>query len=497
MRLIDRLGERYRTQGYYEGMASGASVLFTYGENDTHEGSSQQFVAQCKEAYATNGIVFAVILARMSLFSEATFKFRSNVDKRLYGNTSLRILEAPGPNQTTGELLARMEQDVSLAGNAFIWKAEPDLLVRLPPDEVTIVSQVTSSSLGGKYRKVIGYDWEPKALPGLTRLPGVVSTQPRQGQSFTVDEIAHWSPYPDPQANFRGMSWLTPVLREVAADSGLTQYKNQYLDHAATPNMIVKYTQKLRPDTVDRVIERFRERFGGVANSWQPIVLDQGSDATVVGNSLDQLDYKAVQGAGETRIAAAGGVPPIVVGLSEGLASATYSNYQTAMRRFADLTMRPLWRSVCACLERLVPGVPPAGVRLWYDTSDIAALRQSELEIAQVAQVHGATLLTMAQAGFTRESAVAAVVANDLTLLEPEAGVPPAGVKVSVAARETGTVAGTPELPSAPGMGKAPGDTPPDQKAPSSAKPQTAATKIPMPPATVRTPAASNGGRAK
>lgn len=491
MRLVDRLGTRYRQQGYYEGMASGGAVLMTYGTDDNKEGPPPNIARHAQAAYSTNGIVFAVILARMMLFSEATFKFRANSDKRLYGNTSLRILEVPAPNQTTGELLARMEQDVSLTGNAFIWRAEPDLLVRLPPDEVTIVSAVKSSSLGGKYREVVGYDWEPTPTPG-------VRNPKKQGQSFTVDEIAHWSPYPDPQANFRGMSWLTPIAREVEADSGMVAYKTQYLDHAATPNMIVKYAQKLRPDTVDRVVERFRERFGGVGNAWQPIVLDQGSDATVVGNSLDQLDFKHVQGAGETRIAAAGGVPPIVVGLSEGLSSATYSNYQTAMRRFADLTMRPLWRSVCACLEKLVPGVPPTGVRLWYDTTDIAALRQSEIEMAQVSQVRAASLLSMVQAGYTRDSAVEAIVADDLTKLEPETK------QLAPAPAFAGGGGGQPSLGMGGGQANPPkqpqigSDLPPDTKKPSSSTPQTGASKMPMPKATVKTPQpATNGGRAK
>ena len=275
------------------------------------------------------------------------------------------------------------------------------------------------------------------------------------------------------------------------ADSGLTAYKTQYLDHAATPNMVVKYTQKLRPDTVDRVVERFKERFGGITNAWQPIVLDQGSDVTVVGNSLDQLDFKSVQGAGETRIAAAAGVPPIVVGLSEGLSSATYSNYQTAMRRFADLTMRPLWRSVCACLEKLVPGVPPQGVRLWYDTTDIAALRQSEIEMAQVSQVRAASLLSMVQAGYTRDSAVEAIVSDDLGKLEAEkvqAAPATAGAFGGGSLGQGGSQANPPKQPQ---LGE---DTPPDQKKPSSSKPQTAASKMPMPKAIVKTPQ-PNGGR--
>src|SRR5258708_5068477 len=35
-------------------------------------------------------------------------------DKHLFGNTDLRILEEPWPDDSTGELMVRMEQDVSL-----------------------------------------------------------------------------------------------------------------------------------------------------------------------------------------------------------------------------------------------------------------------------------------------------------------------------------------------------------------------------------------------
>jgi phage portal protein BeeE len=83
-------------------------------------------------------------------------------------------------------------------------------------------------------------------------------------------------------------------------------------------------------------------------------VLDEGADATVIGNSFEQMNFSTVQAAGENRIIIASGVPGIVIGSKEGLMAATYSNYEQAMRRFADVTMRPLWRSVCACLSKLV-----------------------------------------------------------------------------------------------------------------------------------------------
>jgi hypothetical protein len=43
----------------------------------------------------------------------------------------------------------------------------------------------------------------------------------------------------------------------------------------------------------------------------------------VVGSDLKQLDFKATQGAGETRIAMLGRVPAPLLGISEGLAGSS------------------------------------------------------------------------------------------------------------------------------------------------------------------------------
>ena len=110
-----------------------------------------------------------------------------------------------------GDLLARMEQDARVAGNAYIW-APPgeDRLVRLRPDWTTIVSELVEVPGGGHVPEQIGYWVEP---PKSVLDPG-------QGQFYPADEVAHWAPIPDPEADFRGMSWLTPVYRDIAARLG-------------------------------------------------------------------------------------------------------------------------------------------------------------------------------------------------------------------------------------------------------------------------------------
>jgi phage portal protein BeeE len=399
--LYTRFSARFTGRGIDP---SGAAVLTTtYGMNG-NEAILPTVMANANEAYCGNAVVFGAILARLSLFSEATFAFRDLADKHLSGsyeldgrrNTALRKLESPWPDGTTGELLVRMIQDADLAGNAYIWDAG-DQLVRLRPDWVTIVSELFADPLGREYRRVVGYYFEPP-----------VQAQRYEGppRFFTVDEIAHWSPNPDPNATFRGMSWLTPVLREVWADQAMTDYKISYLSNAASPNLLIKYAQKLGQDSLLSIADRIQARHGGAENSFRTLVLDEGADVTVIGNTFEQMNFSTVQAAGENRIIIASGVPGIVIGSKEGLMAATYSNYSQAMRKFADITMRPLWRSACDCLAKLI--VVPPGKRLWFDLSDIAALRQGEKEQADTMLVLSQATAQLVAAGAVPESVTAA-----------------------------------------------------------------------------------------
>jgi phage portal protein BeeE len=234
------------------------------------------------------------------------------------------------------------------------------------------------------------------------------------GQFYPAAEVVHWAPIPDPAAEFRGMSWLTPAYRDVLGDEHMGQYKIRYLQNNSTPNLLIRYTQKLQPGTVDAIRERMTARYGGVSNAGKTLVLDQGADVTVVGNSLQQMDFSNVLAVGTERILAAANVPGVLVGL-EPLRGAG-RGYQESMQKLANVYARPQWRSACGALEQLVE--VPGGNRLWFDTSDIAALQDGEMERGQAALVRAQALLALVQAGYTHESAIAAVDSMDLSQLK-------------------------------------------------------------------------------
>src|SRR5215475_10128541 len=413
MRLWDRLIRR--DTGYWEGMASGAAVLqTTYGGPD-REAVLPQWAAWAAQAHASSAVVFSAQLIRMWLFSEVTFQFQAKDDKHLFGNTSLAKVEEPfGPGSTAQGLMVRMEQDAGWAGNSYTWDPPAeDRLVRLRPDWTTIVSEIVTVAGGGHYRRKVGYWWEP---------PKSVLDQGR-GFFIPADEVVHWAPVPDPVADFRGMSWLTPVYRDIAGDDGMAQYKIKYLNNAASPNLLIKYSQKLAPGTVDAVRERMQARYAGSANAFKTLVLDQGADVTVIGNSFSQMDFSNVLQAGTERILAAAEVPPVLVGL-EALRGAG-RGYQESMQKFANVWARPRWRSACAALSQIVD--VPAGNRLWFDTSDIFALQDGEMEKGQTALVKSQGLLALRQAGYTRESSVAFINSGDVSALQPDPLAPAPG----------------------------------------------------------------------
>ena len=179
---------------------------------------------------------------------------------------------------------------------------------------------------------------------------------------------------------------------------------------------MIKYSQKLAPDRVNRLKSTIKERHTGPDGAFGTLVLDEGADLTVVGMDMKGSAFDDLQAAGETRMAAAAGVPPIVAGFRQGLQASAIGEYQQALRSFADLKMRPNWRGVCGVLAKLVE--VPDGAQLWYDTTDVSALQEGEQDKASTSALQAETMNKLIMAGFTPDSVVSAVTAGDMTLLK-------------------------------------------------------------------------------
>lgn len=392
--------------------------------------NEEQLAATTFAACKTNGPTFALVMARLQVFSQVRFqwtRFSNGVPGDLFGTQELAVLERPWRGGTTADLAARMEFDASAAGNAYIRRTSRDRLNRLRPEWVTIVlgSNEDADHPGEAADvEVAGYLYKPPNGRMVALLP---------------DEVAHYAPIPDPDNNFLGMSWVTPVLRDVQGDSAQTEHKRAFLKNAATPNLAIKFDPSVTREKVLQFKEIIEEDHTGVWNAYKTLYLGGGADPVVIGKDFKEIDFAVTQGKGESRLASAAGVPPSWVGFSEGLqgSSLNAGNFTAARRRFGDGTMRHLWANACASLEPILQR-PDAGVQLWY-ADRIPFFAEDAKDTAEIQAKEAATITALVRDGFTADSAMAAVINHDWSLLEHTGLV---SVQMQVPGAEPGTTNG-------------------------------------------------------
>ena len=402
----------YSFDDYLGWLSSAGYPLLNQTWSTNRETIEGDFAGLVRGAYQSNGVVFACLMTRFMLFAEARFQFQQLRGGRpgdLFGTPALQILERPEPGMTTGDLLSLALLDADLSGDWFGVR-RPGRIKRLRPDWTTII--VGSPNVGIDFpawdpdAEIIGYGYSPNGVYGSG-----------ETWAFGRDEVAHFAPIREPLLKYRGMPLPTAVLREIRADSAATTHKAKFFELAATPNMVVKFPPTTTKAKAQEMIDVFEEKHGGVDNAYRTMYLLGGAEAQVVGKDLQQLDFKATQGAGETRIAAAMNVHPTIVGLSEGLqgSSLNAGNFTATRRLQADKMLRPNWRNMAGSLETIVPPLP--GSRLWVDDRDVPFLREDVKDAAEVLSIGAAAMRTLGDGGWEHDAVVDAVTSGDLRRL--------------------------------------------------------------------------------
>jgi hypothetical protein len=392
---------------------------YPFGLNTTYGGQRIQDVASTLPGYLAalrqSPPAFAAQAFRARVLSQARFKFRNRTTGKLFGTPELKVLEKPWTNGATSDLAAVMEWHAGLAGSAYVVR-QPNRLRVLRPDwvgliygsqqaEAQLVEQLSGHMLDGE---LLGYVYQPGGI-------GQGQTRP---EFILPADMAHWAPIPDPESpHGGGMSWITPAVREIQGDQAATQHKLQFFANGATPNLVVKGITAANKPQFDEIVDMMEDRHKGLANAYRTLYLAAGADATVVGSDLKQIDFSAVQALGEARITMLSGVPASLLGITKGLEGSTLNggNAGVARRSFGDTFVKPSLQSLSEALSSII--TVPIGSELWFDPTDIALMHEDGKDAADIQFVLAQTIKQWIDAGFTAESAVAAAVGQDPTLL--------------------------------------------------------------------------------
>lgn len=365
------------------------------------------------QAFRANPIIFACEVKRISVFSEGRFYWRQKGQyQRNFAAPSLDLLEEPWPRATTSDLLAEMLVMADMGGNAFVYNdADAQRLRVMRPDHVTIVMGDSSrrpvETAAQLDCEILGFIYDPQ--------DGATSPV-----ALLVDEVAHFIPpgLRDPLSRFRGMSWLTPILRDMQADQAATAHKLTFFQNAAVSPLAVTFDKEVTEEQFNAFTAKMDGAHSGWRNAYKTLYLGGGATPVPLGADFRQLDFSATQGKGETRIAAASGIHPVLVPVSEGMqgSSLNAGNYAAARRSTADMLFRPLWHNACGSLAQILPDARDA--ELCIDETCIAFLREDAADAAEILAKNASTVANLVKEGFTAESAIAAVEQQDITLLK-------------------------------------------------------------------------------
>lgn len=364
----------------------------SYGPNEDARLSGE------RQALTSNGVVYGIFRARADLFSQARFVWkRYGAGVSPMASDVLRNHPLLAPVDYPASILEWCEIDVATTGNSF-WVLDGPTLRRLPAEWVTIV---------------LGSDRDPDDphLAWDARPIGVIykplGVQAQNAETFLWSEIAHYCPERDPDARFRGMSWLRPAMEDVQADNGARRFLTKFWENHATPNNVVTFDPDKDPEEIREFRDLFFEKHAGVERSFRTAFLGGGADIKVIGSSLKDLDAGNIRNQVHFDIALAAGINPMAVGLME----VNYSNTKEGNRSISDRKLRYLWMKAVEAFRPLLP--KPQGFELWYDVSGVSALQADLLDEATVQAQQANTMRTLVDGGFVPETVIQAVTTGD------------------------------------------------------------------------------------
>jgi len=334
--------------------------------------------------YGRNELAYACITARAQSLPQSVMRVYPGGQGEALDEHRLRqIIEQPCPEAAEFEFFELSVTYLDLAGTLFwlvvkgrdglpsqVWPIRPDLIGVLPSP-----------------RNPAEFTWVLRPDPNK---PQIMVPIPDAGSPAAAREPASMIriryPNPDPTdmaQRYFGMPPLRPGARAITLYNAATDFTDTLLRNHALPAAVVTTAQRIDETLHERLRASWRRAFGG-GRKGEPAFLQQGMDVKVLGLNLRDLEFPDLRAYSETRICAAIGVPPILVGAKFGLEHNAYKDYHEARLSFWEEYLFSLQRRfIDPVRTRLLPaftGVGRRSVRVAWDNSGVPALKESESE---------------------------------------------------------------------------------------------------------------------
>ncbi len=200
---------------------------------------------------------------------------------------------------------------------------------------------------------------------------------------YEPENVVHFKDF-NPTSQFYGMGATLPVRNSLTLDLFQVIYNKTFFSNNARPDAILQVDEVLDGPIRKRMLKAWEAMHRGLRSAHRVALLEGGTKYVETNRSQKDMEFREGRKQNREEMLAAYGVPPIVVGLSEGVNFATAKEQYKAfwnntlmpkMRRFqSTLTMRS--RQIFLIPDAIAQG----------DTSKVEALRADAKMTSEVAR---------------------------------------------------------------------------------------------------------------
>ena len=270
----------------------------------------------------------------------------------------LDLLRRPNPRQSGPELIEAAVGHLLLSGNAYLEVVRPDddrprELYALRPDRMRVVPDVSGVPRAYRY-EVEGrlVDWPVDPMTGAS-------------------DVLHLRDF-HPLDDWYGLSPIEAAAAAIDQHNAAAEHNAALLQNGARPSGVLVFRSDPGPDGIRRVEEALLERTQGPRQAGRPLVLGGDVDWKEPGLSPKDMDFAESKAQAAREIAAAFGVPHLLVVSGE----ATFSNRADARLELWKHTVIPLLDRLSSALTTWLAPMFGADLRLAHDLDEVPALAQ-------------------------------------------------------------------------------------------------------------------------
>lgn len=350
-----------------------------------------KFLNLAKEAYGKNAIVYACLRLLSQSVPEPPLKAyqTQGTEKTALDDDHelVRLIHQPNQLMTEYEFWELTTIHCAISGRSVWWKERNNAgkIIGLWPLRPDRVGPIYASGEDTENKVIRGYSYQVPSSGSFIPIP-------------RKDVIAFNLPDPASESGgiVEGLGPAQVIAPEISADNEATSFVGTLLANYAMPGVLLKMKRDVRDEAEAMQIKaHFRSEFGG-SRRGTPGILDAETDVKEMGFNLQQLEFPGVRNNTESRICAAFGVPPVLVGVNVGLRAGGGlggGGVVTQLRMFfTETTLMNYWRRFSDQYTSDVATEYGEGIVCEFDLSNVIALaprRQEQLAPIKEAFVVG------------------------------------------------------------------------------------------------------------